>query len=480
MGKKTRELPLSLLLIAFVSGACAMVVEIAGARIISPYLGNTIYTWASAIGLVLAALSAGYYAGGVIADRYHDRRHFSTILLLAGLLTLAVPVLGSLVVPFTLLLELSAASLVSALILVPASVFYGMVSPYVITLTSESGHEGRSAGRVFAVSTVGSIVGALGTGFVIIPNLEINHIFVLAALLMVAMSWAASGRKGTALFDLFPLVLLSFLSLQVGHASIYGGETIYEGDSMYYHIRVVDTADFEGGPARVLFLDDSFSTAETPEGKPAFDYVEKSRMAYELFPGVENALVLGIAGGTQVKDVKEHFPNARVDGVDIDREVMEIGKEYFSLNEDERTSLFVEDARRYVRTTGKSYDLVLVDTFRGTNLPYHLTTREFILELKEKMNPEGVVIVNVISSIEGKGSEVFLRVYSTFSSIFQNVIVVPVGETPGETMNVLLIATDKDVSVFSEQHKDQIYTGPIPERPPLTDALNPIELYVVR
>jgi spermidine synthase len=466
-----------LVLAAFVSGACSMLVEIAGARLVAPYLGNTIYTWASAIAMVLAALSIGYYLGGILADKYNDRKHFSTILLMAGLLTLAVPVLGNTLVPFTILLDISSASLISSFILVPASLFYGMVSPYAIKLTCAKGREGQSAGRIFAISTLGSILGALSTGFLLIPNMMLTHIFVLAACLMVAMSWVASFKKSSLVIDLPIFLVLAAACFHVGYAHIVDGQVVHEEETEYYHIAVID-AEIDGEPARLLMLDRDRSTSEREGGEPAFGYVKLSRLSYELVENPGNALVVGAAGGTQIEDLKRHFPGIYVDGVEIDGRVVELGKEYFSLEDDERTSLYIEDARRYLRKTDKHYDLVLLDAFRSRSLPPHLTTVEFFGELREKMSPEGVVLANMISSLEGDDSEVFLRLHSTFSSVFANVLVLPVrGEAEG-LQNILIIATDADVDGFREAHKDEIYAGEIASAAPLTDELNPIEVYV--
>jgi spermidine synthase len=468
---------LDLLLIAFVSGACGMLVEIAGARLIAPYLGNTIYTWASAIAMVLAALSIGYYIGGNLADKYNDRKHFSTILLVAGLLTIVIPMLGYTLVPFTLLMELSLASLVSSFILVPASLFYGMVSPYTIKLTCTEGREGQSSGRVFAISTLGSIVGALSTGFILIPNMMLTHIFILASALMLSMSWLASKKKAALLIDLPVFVVLLLLVSQVGFFNLERGDIVHEEDTEYYHIRIVDT-EVNGAPARMLLLNNGRSSAERRNGSPAFEYVYSSRLSYELVENPENALVVGTAAGTQIEDLKRHFPTLHVDGVEIDGRIVELGKEYFSLEDDERTSLFTDDARRYVRRTENEYDIVLLDAFRGNGVPYHLATREFLTELKGKMRPGGIVMVNAISALEGEDSQVFGYLHSTFSSVFGSVLVIPVQGDPESVQNVLLIATDRDTEEFEAANYDSIYHGEVACPEPLTDELNPIEIYL--
>lgn len=471
------NIPRELLLVSFVSGACAMVVELAGARIISPYLGNTIFTWTAVIGLVLGALSLGYYLGGTVADRYNDRKHFSTILLLAGVGTLIIPILGNFIIPFTVLLDLAVASLIASLVLVPASMFYGMVSPYIIKLTSEKGEEGKSAGRIFSISTIGSIIGVLGTGFILIPNIALTHIFVFTGFLMIASSWIVLKKRSRILFfDLAIIAILAAFSLQMGTVSLVNGEVIHEEESAYYHIRVIDTA-YHDEDARIMFLDTAPSSAEW-EGEPVFRYTIKSREGYELVEDPERALVIGAAAGSQVEDLKKHYPDVTVDGIEIDEKTIELGKEYFSLEDDNRTNIIIDDARRYLKTTDSTYDIVIIDAFRGMTIPYHLATMEFLAELKGRMSDDGVIILNIISAVEGEKSDTFVYIYNTFSTVFDNVVVMPLGENPYAVQNIVIIATDSDVSQFLENHES--YEGEIPAVDPLTDELNPIDIYVVR
>jgi spermidine synthase len=476
--KQAAARPDDLLAAVFISGACAMVIELAGARMVAPYLGNTIYTWAAAIGLVMAALSTGYYIGGSLADRYRDRSQFSTILLCAGLLTLAIPFLGWALLPFTVFLDLWIASIVASFILVPASICYGMVSPYAIKLTAKAGEEGGSAGRIFALSTVGSIAGTLGTGFILVPNVKLTYIFIMAALLMFLASWVANRKGKVILMEGLAFVALAGLTSQFGFYPLTNGSILYQEDTQYYHITVAEE-NISGSPATVLYLDNAMSSGEYHNGSLAFSYAAKSRLGYEL-AGPGNALVLGLAAGTQLEDVKRNFPGANVDGVDIDARVVMVGKEYFSLKDDEGTNIIIDDARRYLKKTDKKYDLVIVDAFRGMSIPYHLTTKEFIGELKGGMNGDGVVIVNVISSVEGRKSGAFVRLYNTFASVFGNVVVIPIDRNLTQMQNVVLIATDKDVTEFRKKHADEIYSGEIPGTEPLSDELNPIDLYVAR
>ncbi len=465
--------------VAFISGACSLLVELAGARAMAPFLGTTIYSWAAVIGFVLASLSIGYYIGGVLADRFNDRKHLAAILLGASLSTLAIPALGSVLLPFTLFTDLATGSLFGALILVPASLFYGMVSPYCIKLTNAAGEEGRSAGTLFAVSTVGSIAGALGTGFVLIPSMQITHIFVLAGALMFACCLALSGFGRKALTDAFPFAAFALIALSSSVEPPMSGDIVFSGQSPYYHLRVIDT-QWNGGPARVLFLDSAASSGERPDGELAFQYMIAKRLAYPYAGDVGKALVIGAAAGNEMEDVERHFPDAEVHGVEIDPAAVALGREYFSLGDGTASRIAIDDARRFVRRSEGGYDLVLIDCFHGISPPYHLTTAEFLRELKGTMAPDGMAVVNVISSLEGPKSEAFLRFHSTFSSVFDNVAAVQTRNDTARLQNIIIVASDRDLSDFTRGHAGEIYSGPVPFREPLTDGLNPIELYATR
>jgi predicted membrane-bound spermidine synthase len=183
--------------VAFISGACAMAVEIAGSRAMAAYVGSTIYTWAAGIAFTLVSLSIGYMAGGIIADRSKDAKGLGAALLCAGIGTAAIPlILRNLMLLFAGS-DVVTASLAAGLALVPACVFYGMTSPFVIRFVSSMGNEGGSAGGVYAISTAGSVVGILSTGFVLVPNMGLGSIFLLlgAAMAAVACAQAIGGAR---------------------------------------------------------------------------------------------------------------------------------------------------------------------------------------------------------------------------------------------------------------------------------------------
>lgn len=182
-----------LLAAAFISGACAMAVEIAGSRMIAGFVGSTIYTWASGIGFTLLALSAGYVAGGLIADGSKGTARLKGMLFCAGVFTAATPSILGILMGNARGLDIIMASMMGGIALVPACIFYGMTSPSVIRLVSKQGREGEGAGSVFAISTAGSVAGVLGTGFVLIPAMGLGSIFLALGGVMIASAIAVDG-----------------------------------------------------------------------------------------------------------------------------------------------------------------------------------------------------------------------------------------------------------------------------------------------
>jgi hypothetical protein len=167
-----------------------MAVEIAGSRAIAGFVGSTIYTWASGIGFTLLALSAGYVAGGIIADGSKGTARLRAMLFCAGAFTAAIPLILGTLMGNARGLDVIMASMVAGIALVPACVFYGMTSPFVIRLVSKRGGEGQSAGSVFAISTAGSVAGILGTGFILIPAMGLSSIFLALGGVMAASALA--------------------------------------------------------------------------------------------------------------------------------------------------------------------------------------------------------------------------------------------------------------------------------------------------
>src|SRR5215475_2315693 len=175
-------------LLAFISSFCTLVIELIAGRIMAPYIGVSLYTWTSIIGIVLAGMSAGNFFGGYVADRYASRRTLGLIFIAGCIATLAILVVTSAIEGRTFGLSFLPRIVLSiALIFFVPSFVLGMVSPMVVKLALGSlERSGHTVGTIYAASTVGSIVGTFVTGFWLISWLGTRTIVWIVAALLLA------------------------------------------------------------------------------------------------------------------------------------------------------------------------------------------------------------------------------------------------------------------------------------------------------
>ena len=508
--------------IVFGCGAALMGLEMVAARVLAPYLGNSIYVWGAVISVVMVALSLGYALGGQLADRLGAARSLPVVIAAAALATVSAPLVAEAVLPGASSLgpRLGSLAAATAIYFVP-SVLLAMVSPMGVKLAAHAdiAHLGRSAGNLYAVSTAGSIVGTIATSFWLIPLLSIEPLVVWTGFVLLAMALLATrlreGPGGVAAMRAGALALLGLpvtLALAVLAGSLGGwvlwqvapapaanqfGETVlFRADTQYHRVTVTEDAE-----ARHLRFDRSHQSAVSLEDpyESLIRYPDYMHLALALHPEPERVLILGLGGGAITKRFWRDYPGVRVDSVEIDPVVADVAQRYFWLPEDERMRVFIEDARRYVQRTGETYDIVVVDAYTSDSLPFHLTTAEFFTELSGIMAPDGVVAYNLIAAVEGADSELFRSMYRTAETVFDDVWVFPIGlaedGAPGRVRNIAVIASDVrlpeaelrsrvasrvggsvTVPGFETMGAD-LYTRPVPvaDVPLLTDAHAPVD-----
>ena len=236
-------------LIAFVGGSVVMVLELIGARILAPYLGNSIFVWTSIIGIILAALSLGYHLGGRLSAQKPTLQTLAGILLVAGVLITITAIIKTPILELASNLGVRGGSVVATLLLfAPASVILGMISPYAIRLKiTDVESSGGVAGNLYAISTIGSIVGTFLAGFVLVPLFGSSQLLYGLSGVLILTSLVGGARA-------LPIVLLA----GVAAASFVGpapdSNLVYEADSSYNHIRVVDFTDRDNQDLRALYL----------------------------------------------------------------------------------------------------------------------------------------------------------------------------------------------------------------------------------
>ncbi len=434
-----------LYVIVFLSGAVVLAIEIVGTRVLGPFYGVSIFLWSALITVTLAALSVGYAVGGRWADRGPRYARLGVILAAAGLWILATIWLKRPVIAAVEPLGIRGAVLGAAtLLFFPPLALLGMVSPFAIRLRAEHlGEVGRTAGNIYAVSTVASVVGALATGFYLVPVLGINRLIATCAALLFAASIIAfrGGRSGgrTVAMSLLVPVGLGWLGAvapveRVGRPDAL----IWMEQSPYADLRVLDWED-----ARYLLIDGGTHTiVDRQSGHTVFPYAVVLDIPRHMFTRPGDMLLIGLGGGSVAQDY--YRKGWRVESVEIDAAVVRIAEQFFSVSLDS-AHVHVMDGREFLLTTDHTYDLIVMDAFGSSSIPFHLVTREMFALVKAHLKPGGVVAVNTETR---EWNDILTRsLAATVGTQFRNVTVLPTSEPPNTLGNVVLLASDRDIEI---------------------------------
>ncbi|MBR9699832.1 hypothetical protein GOV09_05220 [Candidatus Woesearchaeota archaeon] len=379
-----------LLITAFITGTVLMALEMIGARMLAPYFGNSIYVWGNLIGVILIALSIGYYLGGKLADKQKDAKMLYYIILGTALYILATlffykPFLESLDV------GLFYGSILATFTLFALPMFLlSTVTPYIIKLIAKRDKIGTTVGSVTAISTIGNIIGVYLGSFVLIPSIGVRlslQVLFLALLAISIIALSTIRRKYIA------LALLAFILL---FTPTYAAdkEIIYEDDSLYNHIVVKNSTN-----ELRLFLNKQTNVHSTRHHElfisgRYYDYF----LFLPLMTEVENFLILGMGAGTSIDQYQIYYPEIDIDAVEIDEKVVQVAKDYFGIQENKKLSIFVEDARPFLKRTKKTYDAIEIDLFQGSiYTPFYTTTKEFFTLVQDVLSEKGIIAVNVYS-----------------------------------------------------------------------------------
>ena len=440
--------------IVFISGAVVMVLELIGSRIIAPFLGSSLPVWTAIIGVILGSLGFGYLIGGRMADRKTSQLILATLLFGAGILIGILAFIDELVLVSVQLLsgDLRISALVSSIILLaPASIVLGAVSPYAIRLRiTDIATSGSTVGTLYALSTFGSIAGTFLAGFFLIAYLGTFKIIISLALTMFLISFLADRKNyfpvRVAVITLMFLVLAGLMNSKVFNEK----NGFIDIDTDYSRIWIYDDHDPPSGRLiRRLVVNgenDSsvFLPTEVASVSSRDDLVQEYTKFYRLVgyfrPDTAHALMIGGGAYTYPGDYINSFPKATIDVVEIDPGITDIARKYFGLADDPRMAIFHEDGRTFLNKTDKQYDVVFMDAYRSFSVPFHLTTREAVEKMYGHLDENGVVFANLISSITGDTGKFLRAEYATFKDVFPYVYVFLV-ETDGSVLqNIMLVA----------------------------------------
>lgn len=483
--------------VVFICGAVVMIYEITGSRILAPFIGTSTYIWTSLIGVILAALSVGYWIGGRVADRRPDVKILATaIVTAAGLIGLTIVVKDivlSLLAAMPLGLEIKAV-LAGILLFAPASVALGFVTPYAVKLRMGSlGDAGKTVGRLYALSTVGSIAGTFVAGFVMIPFVgSVRTLYIIAGVLVAASLLLVPFAFSRQNIAVLMLIGLGVFASEGSALAMRHSAGLIDLDTQYSRVQIFQTKDPATQRPITAMTFDPYSTQSaifTDSDELVFEYTKFYHLVRVARPDFKRSLMIGGAGYSFPKEYLSVYPQATLDVVEIDPAMTAIAREHFRLKDDPRLSIFHEDGRAFLnRAETGAYDTLMMDAFGSLfSVPFQLTTREAVEQIHRVLNDRGVVVFNLGSAIEGPASSFLQAEFRTYQEIFPHVYLFKVRpERPATDLQNLIVVACKTECMPSEKSGDndldslltRRYTTEFPMTlPPLTDELAPVERY---
>ncbi len=481
--------------VVFVSGALVMIYEIIGSRILAPFIGTSTYIWTSLIGVILGSLSLGYWFGGKTADRNPNLRVLSVVMFF-GCAILSATILVqnivlSIIASSTVRLEIKA--IIAALILfAPASVLFGFVTPYAVRLKMQTvENAGKTVGRLYALSTVGSIFGTFSAGFFLLPFVGSLRTMYLLAILMFGLSLLLAPFK-LNVNSIFLLLLLptAIIFNEIYSYSLFVSNELHDFDTQYNRVRVLNTTEKSTGKSMRVLLTDSDSTQSgmyLESEELALNYTKYYHLLRHFNPNFEKTLIIGGAAYSFPKEYLRIYPDKKIDVVEIDPQMTEAARKYFNLQDNPNLQIFHADGRVFLNQNTTKYDVILVDAFTSLySVPFQLTTVEAVREMEKSLTENGIIIVNLISAFEGEGAKFLQSEVKTYKEVFPNVILFKARAEKPENVpqNAILIVTKANNLKF--ESNDELISTLLKNRydkplgsslPILTDDLAPVEYY---
>ena len=433
-------------IVVFIASFCTLVIELVAGRIMAPYVGVSLYTWTSIIGVVLAGISIGAYLGGIIADRYPRQTTLGWLLFLSGLGAFSIAPLTNLVgaAQFQSTLMMRIMILTAVIFFVPSTIL-GMISPVVVKLTLDNLEKtGNVVGKIYAFSTLGSIIGTFATGFYLISWMGTRNILLTMGIILVASALVFGGffmrRKSLAVFILI-FAPLTWAFYGVAFKAPLDASIYYYKESDYYTIKLKKYEKNKDGRELHAMVLDNLIHSLNDVGDPFYLDYPYIRIYEEVVRWQEGkrrklkALFIGGGAYTFPRYMEAEYPRAEIDVVEIDPEITKVTYDYMGLSRDTRIRSFNEDGRWFVMNCREKekYDLIFGDAFNDLSIPYHLTTKEFAEQLKSILKPDGVLVANLIDSFRegaflpsyirtleevfGKGNVHLIALYPDFDNI---------------------------------------------------------------
>jgi spermidine synthase len=482
-----------LYLTSAVTGGAIMIVEILGAKMLSPYVGTSHFVWTAQIAVTLVALATGYYVGGRLVDRTaRPGRIYGGLLVAAGYLCLTVAVREPVAME-CLRFSLPVGSLLASafLFFVPLSLL-AMVGPFFIrVLTQSLANVGGNIGRLSAISTLGSVLGTVLIGYVLIPFLPNSVTMYLTAVtvaLLAVIYFLIWGRRTE---DKTAAVVAALVAGAVGLGAVRAErwdskeyDQLFRGNSDFGELQVLQVKH----GTRRLYLNDYLTqnTYDAAEKKSAsmFTYMLHG-LATVYAPKVERVLCIGM--GVGIVPMEFYRDGSKVDVVEINPAVLPVAERFFDFDRS-KVNVIIADGREYLRLAATNYDALVLDAFLGDSCPSHLMTRESFTAMRRVLKPDGVLVINTFAEYEGERSFFGASLRKTLAGVFPSVRI-----HAGWNGNTFFVASARtNLSFLHPAPMERVYQGSkglvedaysrIRDADPeagivLTDDFNPVEFY---
>ncbi len=408
----------------FCSGFAVMAVEVLGFRLIGKTFGTSLQVTSSVITVYLAAMAAGHLLGGLFGDRFGARATFSCGIAAGGITILFIPSIDTGLVPFIAAsstpLSLHPLLASTTLFSLPALTLAAATTAVYRAFVSGSDRVGTRVGTLQAVSTIGCIAGTLSAGFLLLNHLTLSESFALLGLALLPCAFLPIIPRVIA-FALPPAAtgVLFAVVFTPSPSSAMEPDTVFETTSSYHHIRVVDLSEtrrlyFNSSCQSRIDLSDSVSNA--------LEYTRLLETVAVTCPEPERILIIGLGGGSCVKKFLEIYPSAEIDVVELDEKVVEVARRYFFLPQDNRISISIDDGRRFLNRTHKSYDIIIADAYGaneyGVEAPVHMVTREFFRIAQKALTSEGAFVFSIADPRLREHGSFTRAIYKTANSLF--------------------------------------------------------------
>ena len=460
-----------LYLTEFFAGVSVMAVELGASRLLAPYFSSSQIVWTIIIGTIMIAMALGNLWGGRMADKDPNTDKLYKRLLIAAVWIAAIPVLGKYVIlgiSGLLVLTVSTNFLIIAafcacmVIFVYPLFLLGTVTPSLVKYTVDSlDDSGKTVGTLGAFNTIGSILGTFLPTFVTIPAVGTAVTFLLFSgiLMAIALIYFFSSRAGLrACIIALVLFILCTIFGNSGSFAFWDKTLVYEGESVYNYLQVKEQPDRMILSTNVLFGVQSVMMKNDGLTGMYYDYaLAAPAMADLMEKEAPRILVLGNGTGTYARQCSRYFPEAAVEGVEIDEKITDLAYAYFDMPDTVDVTTY--DGRAYLQAVDTKYDVILVDAYQDITIPFQMSSTEFFTLVRDHLNPGGVMAVNLNMHSDGEGS-INQALCDTIASLFPSVYTVDV---PRTTNRELFAAMDGDPAQWLAQNRGKVSDAALAE-----------------